>query len=201
VQKCVCSHLLLCQYLSFSLCLDETSWETDCRKYVWDGVSEKSAVRTIYLSTDDPGTIKEEISRLPMGQGGTTIVGGCERVRFVFSPHDENESLHLSEGGVGKVDCVKRYERNIHAIADLMILTKSNTFVGEFNSNWGRVVRIFRTQLNDMYVMPDNPFSWKKLFGLDSHEEKPVGNVEHPVLLHDIRIAFAEDKSVPPPGW
>lgn len=60
----------------------QTSWETDCRKYVWDGVSEKSTVRTIYLATDDPITIKKEISKLPMGQGGTTIVGGewCHRV-------------------------------------------------------------------------------------------------------------------------
>jgi len=108
MEKCVCSHLSSCQYLSFSLYLHETSWEIDCLKYVWDGVSDKSAARTIYLATDDPDSIKEEISRLPMGQGGTTIVGGCERVRFVFSPHDENESLHLSEGGVGKVDCVER---------------------------------------------------------------------------------------------
>lgn len=93
------------------------------------------------------------------------------------------------------------YDRNIHSIADLMILTKSNTFVGEFNSNWGRVVRIFRTQLNDMYVMPDRSFGWKELLGLSAKEEIPVAKEERPVLLHDIRIAFAEEKPVPPPGW
>lgn len=95
------------------------------------------------------------------------------------------------------------YKRNIHSIADLMILTKSNTFVGEFNSNWGRIVRIFRTQLNDMYIMPNHSFSWKELFGLSTaQQQKPVHkNSEPPVLVHDIRIAFAEDKPVPPPGW
>lgn len=83
-----------------------------------------------------------------------------------------------------------------------MILTKSNTFVGEFNSNWGRIVRIFRTQLNDMYVMPDNSFSWADLFGLrkNAKYEEPV-NFEPPVLVHDVRVAFAEDKPIPPPGW
>lgn len=177
-------------------------WETDC-KDVWSGQSKgKRTVRTIYLATDDPDTVKKEIKKLPRGQGGTTIVGGCERVKFVFSPDAHHGSYHLAEGGL-RVDCVQRYKRNIHSIADLMILTKSNKFVGEFNSNWGRIVRIFRTQLNDMYIMPNHSFSWKELFGLSTaQQQKPAHkNSEPPVLVHDIRIAFAEDKPVPPPGW
>lgn len=174
-------------------------WETDCLN-VWNGLSKKKRpVRTIYLATDDPDTVKKEIKKLPRGQGGTTIVGGCERVKFVFSPDAHHGSYHIGEGGV-RVDCAKRYQRNIHSIADLMILTKSNTFVGEFNSNWGRIVRIFRTRLNDMYVMPDHSFSWKNLFGL-SQDEEPITSVGPPVQIHDIRVAFAEDKPVPPPGW
>mmetsp|Transcript_2463 Transcript_2463/g.6125 ORF Transcript_2463/g.6125 Transcript_2463/m.6125 type:complete len:103 (+) Transcript_2463:55-363(+) len=94
------------------------------------------------------------------------------------------------------------YTRNIHSIADLMILTKSNTFVGEFNSNWGRIVRIFRTQLNDMYVMPDKSFSWRDIVGLTKYTKKEeLTKAEPPALVHDIRIAFAEDKPIPPPGW
>mmetsp|Transcript_30262 Transcript_30262/g.54800 ORF Transcript_30262/g.54800 Transcript_30262/m.54800 type:complete len:575 (-) Transcript_30262:99-1823(-) len=175
-------------------------WESECLND-WVGVSKKSrTARTIYLATDDMRAVTKEISKLPRGQGGTTIVGGCERVHFVFSPDAHHGSFHLSEGGV-KVDCVQRYKRNIHSIADLMILTKSNTFVGEFNSNWGRLVRIFRTQLNDMYVLPDNSFSWKELFGLTQKEETHVVKAGPPVLIHDIRIAFAEDKPIPPPGW
>ena len=39
--------------------------------------------RTIYLATDDPITVKKEISKLPRGQGGTTIVGGKLRQQIV----------------------------------------------------------------------------------------------------------------------
>ncbi|KAL7545589.1 hypothetical protein ACHAWF_008939 [Thalassiosira exigua] len=190
-------------------------WENDCLNF---GTAKKRrGVRTIYLATDDPDTVKEEIKRLPRGLGGTTIVGGVfqscsqhcissylhsqcfQRVKFVLSPDAHHGSFHLSEGGV-KSDCVERYKRNIHSIADLMILTKSNTFVGEFNSNWGRIVRIFRAQLNDMYVMPDNSFSWKGMLGLNDEKESTPKD-ENPVVIHDIRLAFAEDKPIPPPGW
>lgn len=51
-------------------------WETDCQN-MWSGrLKDITAVRTIYLATDDPITVKKEISKLPRGQGGTTIVGG-----------------------------------------------------------------------------------------------------------------------------
>jgi hypothetical protein len=80
----------------------------------------------------------------------------------------------------------------------MMILTKSNTFVGEFTSNWGRIVRIFRTQLNDMYVIPDKSSSWADIFNA---KETETLKAEPIVLVHDIRMAFAEDKAIPPPGW
>lgn len=83
-----------------------------------------------------------------------------------------------------------------------MILTKSNTFVGEFTSNWGRIIRIFRMQLNEMYVIPDKSFGWADLFGLTKNaKETETLKSEPPVLVHDMRLAFAEDKAVPPPGW
>lgn len=83
-----------------------------------------------------------------------------------------------------------------------MILTKSNTFVGEFTSNWGRLVRTFRTQLNDMYVMPDTSLGWKELLGLAREEDElPKAEGGRPSLVHDTRVAFGEDKALPPPGW
>lgn len=84
------------------------------------------------------------------------------------------------------------YKRNIHSIADLMILSKSNTFVGEFVSNWGRIVRIFRAHLNDKFVVHDHSLRWGDVF-------RETG--EPPVLFHDTRIAFGEGKQSPPPGW
>lgn len=87
------------------------------------------------------------------------------------------------------------YKRNIHSIADLMILAKSNTFVGEFYSNWGRIVRIFRAHFNDKYAMHDsNSFSLGDLF-------RDEETAEPPVLFHDTRTAFGEGKLLPPPGW
>jgi hypothetical protein len=77
------------------------------------------------------------------------------------------------------------YKRNIHSIADLMILTKSNTFVGEFVSNWGRIVRIFRAHLHDKYVIHDNLLRW----GAMTREDETIDE-ERPVLFHDTRIAF-----------
>ena len=149
-------------------------------------------------------------------------IKGCERVKFIFSPDASHGSLHISEGGV-RIDCVERerrrpiccsvcllpvflnasssytgYKRNIQSIADMMILTKSNTFVGEFTSNWGRIVRIFRTQLNDMYVIPDKSSGWADIFNA---KETETLKAEPIVLVHDIRMAFAEDKAIPPPGW
>ena len=52
-----------------------------------------------------------------------------------------------------------------------------------------------------MYVMPDYSFNWKELFGLAEKIEVPELKAERPVLIHDVRIAFAEDKPIPPPGW
>jgi hypothetical protein len=40
------------------------------------------------------------------------------------------------------------YKRNIAAIADLVILTRADKFVGDFNSNWGRFIKITRSFLN-----------------------------------------------------
>ena len=94
------------------------------------------------------------------------------------------------------------YKRNIHSIADLMILTKSNTFIGEFSSNWGRIVRIFRAQINDMYVIPEKSSSWvARFFGSTANYNSKETMTEPPVLIHDIRMAYGEEKAVPPPGW
>src|SRR6056300_615555 len=95
-------------------------------------------------------TVKEEIAKLPKGSDGTTIVAGCKKVKFIFAPFSEDgdTAFHINEGG-GKTDCYVRYNRNIRAIADLLLLTKADTFVGEFVSNWGRIIRLNRLILND----------------------------------------------------
>ncbi len=78
----------------------------------------------------------------------------CHELTFYFSPADLN-AFHLSgrgeDGLVGREDedsCFARYDRNIAGVADMAIVAKARTFIGEFNSNWGRLVRTTRVRLN-----------------------------------------------------
>jgi len=101
----------------------------------------------VYIATNDPRRIREEIDRLPKDSGGNTILRECHRLKFIFTP--VGETLHLLEKDNAKHPCSELHRANIAAIADLIILAKSDTFVGEFGSSFGRLVRIFRTAVND----------------------------------------------------
>ena len=45
------------------------------------------------------------------------------------------------------MNCDYWYERSISSIANLFILSKSETFVSDFRSSFGRLIRMFRTTL------------------------------------------------------
>lgn len=100
-------------------------------------VNNRLDARLVYVATDDPKTVREEIEMLPKAKGGNTIADNCHRLRFIFSPAaQEDETVyHLNSHGV-RDDCNERYIRNIQAIADLMILSKSEKLIADFNSNW-----------------------------------------------------------------
>jgi len=129
----------------------------------WDSTDCNGKAHLVYIATDDPRRIQEEIDRLPKGSGGDTIVKECQKLNFIFSPV---KSIHLLDEDA-KNDCFELHRFNIAAIADLMILAKSDTFVGEFNSNFGRLVRIFRTAVNNF----------------------PGRRQEGPVLVRNIQVA------------
>ncbi|KAL3805392.1 hypothetical protein HJC23_009099 [Cyclotella cryptica] len=146
--------------------------------------------RIVYIATDDPKTVRQEIQQYPHVRGGVTVLNECTKALFVFSPlseeHSPSKSFHISPCRrkiCGDDDCFKRYHRNIAAIADLMILTKSAKFVGEFNSNWGRLIRSFRTVLNEN----------SDIFGNEKEDEPPV-------LVRDTVIAFGPNHPGPV-GW
>mmetsp|Transcript_11028 Transcript_11028/g.24264 ORF Transcript_11028/g.24264 Transcript_11028/m.24264 type:complete len:169 (+) Transcript_11028:690-1196(+) len=108
----------------------------------------------------------EEIAMLPKGSGGSTIVAGCHKLKFIFSPLAKKDtSLYLNFRG-DESDCAERYTRNIAGIADLMILINSDVFVGEFNSNWGRLVRLFRTSLLEEEIGGGSGGGWKHFWGM-----------------------------------
>jgi len=134
--------------------------------------------RTVYVSTDDPVEVKAEIDDMPKDEQGYTLLMAntgeltCHKFRLIFSTYDQellskeaenpeddddkkasagmpgSSPFHLQDDPA-KRSCENRYERNIASIADLMLLAKSNVAVVEYNSNWGRLVRLFRLRLND----------------------------------------------------
>ena len=125
----------------------------------------------VYIATDDPEQVQQEINQLPQDEAGFTIIHECHKFKFFFSPKvdmsEKGELIYdcsmstgafesgfrIQNGASPKNGCADRYVRTIASIGDLMLVAKSDLFVGEFNSNWGRLVRIFRMQMNaDMEV-------------------------------------------------
>jgi len=118
----------------------------------------------VYIATDDPVVVRQEIAALPGHLDGadrpTVLWNECHELRFYFNP-TKTTSFHLygDSGPVGDIsqvfkkegmadNCFARYHRSITSIADMMLLAKSKTFIGDGNSNWGRLVREMRVQLN-----------------------------------------------------
>ena len=92
-------------------------------------------IKTIYVATDDPLVVKQEIANLTNSQG----------YRFIMNPDDASSTGHIQTGH----DCQERYRKTIAAVTDLMVLSKANIFVGEYNSNWRRLVRTWRTSFDN----------------------------------------------------
>ena len=112
----------------------------------------------VYIATDDPVTVRQEIANLPNHITPNTVIWNeCHQLTFYFNPAD-SQAFHLNgdgEKGFGpnhkdaaeQENCLTRYQRNIVGIADMMVLSKAATFIGEYNSNWGRVIRTLRVRL------------------------------------------------------
>lgn len=132
-------------------------------------------VHTVFVATDDTAEVHREIAAMPKDDDGNILAGpgGCRRVRVVFSAVDDiKDGLHINTGSPSRGNCADRYSRNVATIADLMMLSKSDTFVGEFNSNWGRIVKVFRHSIDDRAE----------------------------VTLRNFKVAFGE-RIAPPPGY
>ncbi|KAL7502643.1 hypothetical protein ACHAXN_001496 [Cyclotella atomus] len=120
-------------------------------------LQEQPSIVNIYIATDDPATVQQEISQLPKSESGYAILNDCQHAYFIFSPASNvTDNFHMTPCGnyVGTCEednCDKRYQRNIAAMADFFILSRANKFVGEYNSNWGRIVKGFRTMFSPSY--------------------------------------------------
>jgi hypothetical protein len=160
-----------------------TRWAKD--ECPLDGLLEHN----LWVATDDPDVVKQEISRLidedrtaeiSTKDGGNTaptlLYNRCHKFTFYFNP-TQDKAFHI--GGYGEREpidgdtCSARYHRNIASMVDVWMLARSRTFVGEFNSNWGKLLRVVRMRLTNV-----EPFS----------------------ILLDTRIAWGRD-TVSFPGW
>ncbi|KAL9186886.1 hypothetical protein ACHAXT_010606 [Thalassiosira profunda] len=147
----------------------------------------------VYVATDDPIVVHQEIAALPDHIDDDTILHNeCHQLRFYFNPTDAS-AFHLNgDGEKGFEDqsearedsCFSRYQRNVASVADMMILSKAKTFIGEYNSNWGRVIRTMRVRLNPLEATSDS----------DRGEETKVMQVEEATRTLDTRIAWGSTR-------
>uniref|UniRef100_A0A7S1VDB7 Uncharacterized protein n=1 Tax=Grammatophora oceanica TaxID=210454 RepID=A0A7S1VDB7_9STRA len=97
---------------------------------------DDSCPRTVYIATDDPITIREEIAALNATSG----------FNFVLTPKPEASQGHVKT----EKDCTAKYDKTISMVMDLYLLVHASVFVGEFNSNWGRLVTNLRVHFPDV---------------------------------------------------
>lgn len=137
----------------------EMGWKEGlCRRAAFsiNGIMRQHIIHTtppnlIFVATDDPKQIKKEISNLAQ----TTDVS-CEKdsSRFLFPASSEATTFHVTPCQKYKKtcpgdDCHKRYQRIIAAVGDMMILSRANKLVCDYNSSWGRIIKGFRTVFDD----------------------------------------------------
>ena len=142
----------------------------------WERHDCSDKARIIYIASDDPSCIKEEISKFPVGEAGNLILPGvdeCHGLRF-YLREDSSSTEFMKKGSA--TDCSIQYRRTISSVAELMILSKSSTFIGEYGSGFGRLVRTFRASLNDI----------------------PGKEEDGPVLVRDTRIVWGKSHPGPP---
>ena len=160
-----------------------------------DDGAKKVMKHNVYIATDDPIVVRQEIDELENHVDANTILwNDCHELTFYFNPTNAS-AFHLSGKVKGKEatedSCFARYDRNIVSIVDMMILSKARTFIGEYNSNWGRLIRTVRVRLNDTIPL--------------ANEENRNKNVNTKQIrsftqILDTRVAFGKTIESTP-GW
>lgn len=186
-------------YIPFAAYLAKWDGEESCSKDA-DGAVNEVMKHNVYIATDDPVVVRQEIADLPVVHinENTILWNGCHQLTFFFNPTDDSAFALNGDGEKGFKNgndgdsCFMRYHRNIASIADMMILAKAKTFIGEYNSNWGRVIRLVRVRLNKLevpVVLSDSK--------VDQDAISVVGPAATSVL--DLRVAWGSTRA-PTPG-
>ena len=104
--------------------------------------SDGCGAQPVYIATDDPGWVQDEIDRF-LG------ASDCRNVRFILGRVDDDPAGDDAIADAGKADCSRLHRAKIATFADLMILSKSETYLGGSDySDVDWLVRIFRTSVN-----------------------------------------------------
>jgi len=94
--------------------------------------------RTVFIATSDREKVTKEITTLGQKHGKGQYKIGCNTFRFRF---------YLP--GTHKTDtsCAAMYSRTVADISRFLIFSNVGSLVGDFDSDWGRLVRTFRLKL------------------------------------------------------
>ena len=141
---------LIVNYIPFSYYIQKAWGKCTASDNVKRRNLKTPQVKTVYIATDDPATVHREINAIPRVNGkGASLVDQCNhKVNFVFAQTPEHAVFHINDRRTDD-NCHAVYKRNIAAISDLVILARAQKFVGDYNSNWGRFIKVARSFLND----------------------------------------------------
>lgn len=152
----------------------------------YNGDVKEVTKHNVYVATDDPLVVQREIAELPNhidndnSKHPTVLWNDCHELTFYFNPTNETHAFHINGDGehglLAGDSCFARYERSVTVVADIMVLAKARTFIGEYNSNLGRVIRTGRVRVNDMN---------------ENHEESAGVSLAR---VLDTRIAWGDNK-------
>jgi hypothetical protein len=109
-----------------------------------------NGTRKVYVATMTPKLVKSEINEMILPNNSHVKVGQCNTMLdFEFYP-ESSDATHIKN----VESCGEKYQVNIATLVELTLLTRSSMFIGEYNSNWGRLLRILRTTYNQTSSKP-----------------------------------------------
>jgi len=146
-------------------------------------------LRRVYIATDEPKALQREIKELGPKRGHAILFNNCHKIKFKVS----KVKKILGAGG-----CAARYAKTIADISDFIVVRTADTFVGEFNSDWGKLIRLFRLALNQEVGMIGNRGMLGPVQLLILGQRGGAEIDQSPVLLKDTKVAWGPMRPLSP---
>jgi len=163
--------------------------QTSTRDYIpllhymsqYHDVKCSKSIREIFIATDDPTEVEREITELGPKRGDAVVFNNCHNIHFTVSKVKKM---------LGESDCAAQYAKTIASISDFIVARTADTFVGEFNSDWGKLIRLFRLVLNEEGGVLSNMGKLGPAHRLVLSQRKSAGADPSPVLSKDTKVAW-----------